>query len=202
VNGEWAECPGGAFFHALEHALGHVPVWAEDLGLVTPEVERLRDDFDFPGMKVLQFAFDDNGAENPYLPFNYQHHCICYTGTHDNDTTVGWWSTLPPARKQQVLDYLGTTGPADIHWAMMRLAASSVADTVVVPMQDVLGLGTDARMNVPGSGEGNWGWRCPAGALTEELTRRLAEMTVQFGRTRRFTRLPASSAAESQPQTA
>ena len=123
INGEWALCPGDHFFHALEHELGHLPVWAEDLGLVTPEVEKLRDDFDFPGMKVLQFAFDEKGAENPYLPFNFPENCVCYTGTHDNDTTVGWWKSLTAAQKKQVRTYVGHDGP--LHWSMIRLGMSS-----------------------------------------------------------------------------
>ncbi len=122
INGSWAESPGDAFFHTLEHELGHVPVWAEDLGLITPEVEKLRDDFDFPGMKVLQFAFDDTGAENPYLPINFEQNCVCYTGTHDNDTTVGWWTGLTDVQRGQVLDYAGSRDGGEINWAMIRLA--------------------------------------------------------------------------------
>ena len=185
VNGEWAECPGDAFFHTLEHELGQLPVWAEDLGLVTPKVEKLRDDFDFPGMKVLQFAFDDKGAENPYLPFNFSHNCVCYTGTHDNDTTVGWWTNLDATQKQQVLAYVGHAGP--LHWAMIRLAMSSIADSVVIPLQDLLGLGSDARMNVPGRAQGNWAWRYSANALTDELKGQLELITTTYGRSPRFT---------------
>jgi 4-alpha-glucanotransferase len=192
INGEWALCPGDKFFHALEHELGHLPVWAEDLGLVTPEVEKLRDDFDFPGMKVLQFAFDDKGAENPYLPFNFPDNCVCYTGTHDNDTTAGWWSGLTPAQKEQVRTYVGHDGP--IHWSMIRLAMSSIADSVVFPMQDVLGLGSDARMNVPGLAEGNWGWRYTADVLTADLKEQLKTITAAFGRSPRFTKNRAGSA--------
>jgi 4-alpha-glucanotransferase len=185
VNGEWAECPGDAFFHTLEHELGHLPVWAEDLGLVTPQVEKLRDDFDFPGMKVLQFAFDDTGAENPYLPFDFPQNCVCYTGTHDNDTTVGWWASLVPSQKRQVLAYIGHDGP--LHWAMIRLAMSSIADSVIVPLQDLLGLGSDARMNSPGRAQGNWSWRYPGNVLTDELKEQLKLITTTYGRSPRFT---------------
>jgi 4-alpha-glucanotransferase len=185
VNGEWAECPGDAFFHTLEHELGHLPVWAEDLGLVTPQVEKLRDDFDFPGMKVLQFGFDDSRAENPYLPFNFPQNCVCYTGTHDNDTTVGWWTNLAPSQKQQVLAYIGDDEP--LHWAMIRLAMSSIADTVIVPLQDILGLGSDARMNTPGRAQGNWSWRYPANVFTDNLKGQLELLTTTFGRSPRFT---------------
>jgi 4-alpha-glucanotransferase len=200
VNGQWLESPGDAFFHALEHELGQVPVWAEDLGLVTPEVEKLRDDFDFPGMKVLQFAFDDNEADNPYIPFNFPQHCICYTGTHDNDTTVGWWSSLSAPRKRQVLNYVGDDGEREIHWSIIRLAEGSVAETVIVPMQDVLGLGTEARMNMPGKSDGNWAWRCPAGALTAELRDRLRDVAFLYGRSRRFTVRPTSRESD-RPET-
>ncbi|HUR34841.1 MAG TPA: 4-alpha-glucanotransferase [Vicinamibacterales bacterium] len=186
INGTWADCPGDRFFHALEHELGHVPVWAEDLGLVTPAVEKLRDDFDFPGMKVLQFGFDEKGAENPYLPFNFPHNCVCYTGTHDNDTTVGWWAGLAAAQRQQVLDYAGPDASRDIHWAMIRLAMSSVAHTVVVPLQDLLGLGTAARMNVPGRADGNWSWRYDAASITPQVRERLRAMTDTYGRAPRF----------------
>jgi 4-alpha-glucanotransferase len=187
INGTWADCPGDAFFHALEHELGHVPVWAEDLGLITADVERLRDNFDFPGMRVLQFAFDDTGAENPYLPFNFVENCVCYTGTHDNDTTVGWWNGLSAEQRRQVTDYTGPNDAADIHWTMIRLAMGSIAGTVVVPLQDLLGLGTDARMNIPGSADGNWSWRYDPAALTSEVKQRLQAATTAFGRGRRFT---------------
>jgi 4-alpha-glucanotransferase len=186
INGTWVECPGDAFFHTLEHELGHLPVWAEDLGLVTPEVERLRDDFDFPGMKVLQFAFDDKGAENPYLPFNFEPNYICYTGTHDNETIVGWWHHLGEGTRRQVLDYVGACGEKEIHWTMIRLAMSSIADSVVIPLQDLLGLGTEARMNVPGRADGNWSWRYASTAITDELASRLEAVTTACGRSRRF----------------
>jgi 4-alpha-glucanotransferase len=186
VNGSWAECPGDAFFHTLEHELGHLPVWAEDLGLITADVEKLRDDFDFPGMKVLQFGFDDLGADNPYLPLNFVTNCVCYTGTHDNDTCVGWWNALGRERRRQVLAYLGASGDAEIHWAMIRLATSSIAANVVFPLQDLLGLGSEARMNVPGRADGNWSWRYQADALDDRLKERFAAMTVTYGRSPRF----------------
>lgn len=187
INGSWVECPGDAFFHTLEHELGHLPVWAEDLGLVTPEVEQLRDDFDFPGMKVLQFAFDETASENPYLPINFEHNCVCYTGTHDNDTTVGWWSAMDDEQRHQVLAYVGGSGEGEIHWAMIRLAMGSVAANVVVPLQDLLGLGSEARMNVPGRADGNWSWRYPEAAIDETLKERLAALTTTYGRAPRFT---------------
>ncbi len=188
INGTWAECPGDKFFHTLEHKLGHLPVWAEDLGLITPEVEKLRDSFDFPGMRVLQFAFDDKGPENPYLPINFTENCVCYTGTHDNDTTVGWSKKLTDEQRRQVTDYVGREATGEIHWAMIRLAMGSIANTVVVPLQDVLGLGGDARMNVPGRGEGNWSWRYDPALLDAPLMERLKAMVVTFGRAPRFTK--------------
>ncbi len=187
INGTWGECPGDAFFHALEHELGHLPIWAEDLGLITAEVEKLRDSFDFPGMKVLHFAFDDKGAENPYLPINFIENCVCYTGTHDNDTSAGWWKGLTDEQRRQVVEYVGHDASAEIHWAMIRLAMSSIANTVVVPLQDVLGLGTEARMNVPGRAAGNWSWRYDAAQLDGPLTERLKTTAMTFGRAPRFT---------------
>ncbi len=184
INGKWAPCPGGDFFSRLQRELGHLPVWAEDLGVITPDVEKLRDDFGFPGMKVLQFAFDEKGANNPYLPFNFPRNCVCYTGTHDNDTTLGWWSALEPAQKQRVLDYLGGSGEDQIHASLIRLAMSSVADTVVFPLQDLLGLGPEGRMNVPGRAAGNWSWRSSARDLTEEVRSRLEGWTSIYGRAR------------------
>ena len=182
VNGTWAKCPGMAFFQKLQQDMGHLPVWAEDLGLLTHEVTDLRDTFSFPGMKVLQFAFGDSGAENPYLPINFESNFVCYTGTHDNDTVVGWWNSLTQKQQQQVLDYTGPVLEQDIHWAMIRLAMGSVADTVVVPLQDFLGLGTEARTNVPGQAKGNWSWRYEAGAITPDIAHKLRAMTTTFGR--------------------
>ena len=182
INGSWALCPGDAFFHTLEHELGHLPVWAEDLGLVTPQVERLRDNFDFPGMKVLQFAFDEKGSENPYLPFNFTPNFVCYTGTHDNDTVVGWWEHLDHKQQKLVLEYAGPILEQDVHWTLIRLAMSSIAATVVIPMQDILGLGSEARMNIPGRATGNWSWRYEPKAITKELTHKLKATTTVYGR--------------------
>jgi 4-alpha-glucanotransferase len=182
INGEWAEFPGQVFFHTLEHELGHLPVWAEDLGLITPEVEKLRDDFEFPGMKVLQFAYDSEGSENPYLPFNFPRNCVCYTGTHDNDTTAGWWAGLDRDTKKKVLEYVNAGDGKEINWALIQAAMNSVADTVVIPLQDILGCGSDSRMNTPGKEDGNWGWRFDEGDLTESAGDRLRRMTHAYGR--------------------
>ena len=180
VVGQWVKGPGSKLFQALEDALGGLPIIAEDLGVVTPEVVALREQFDFPGMKVLQFAFDSD-ASNPYLPFNLDHDCVVYTGTHDNDTTCGWYESQSEQMQHKVRLYLGTDGN-DIGWDLVRLALASVADIAVVPLQDLLGLGSEARMNLPGHPSGNWQWRFLPGALTDELAQRLGGLTAIYGR--------------------
>jgi 4-alpha-glucanotransferase len=184
VEGEWVEAPGVALFTTLRDKLGHVPIWAEDLGLITTEVKELREQFGFPGMNVLQFAFDDEGAANRYLPYHYERNCVCYTATHDNDTTRGWWAQLEPNLKRRVSDYLGGTNERDIHWAFIRLAMSSVANDVIIPWQDVLGLGSEARLNVPGTTTGNWTWRFDDPMITPEVRERLSRLTAIYGRRR------------------
>jgi 4-alpha-glucanotransferase len=154
---------------------------AEDLGIITPEVEALRDRFDFPGMKILHFAFG-GGPDNPYLPFIYPRNCVAYTGTHDNNTTVGWFNQISDWEKANVVRYLGTLGSDGIHWDLIRLALSSVANQAIIPMQDLLGLGGEAQMNFPSKAEGNWGWRYRPGAITEELSDRLKTLTHTYGR--------------------
>ncbi|MDD1413181.1 4-alpha-glucanotransferase [Dolichospermum sp. ST_con] len=184
MNGEWIEAPGVALFETIRKQLGKLPVLAEDLGIITPEVEALRDQFEFPGMKVLQFAFGSDPG-NPFLPFNYTRNAVVYTGTHDNDTTIGWFNTGNDYEKQNLLLYLGCISPDGIHWDLIRLALSSIANQAIIPLQDVLGLGTDARMNFPSTAEGNWGWRYQAGVLTEELGDRLKTLTLRYGRAHR-----------------
>lgn len=165
INGQWVKGPGPHFFEIVRKELGELPVVAEDLGVITPEVEALRDGQNFPGMQVLQFAFDGNCGENPFLPHHYPQNTVVYTGTHDNNTTYGWWHSAEAHEgiKKCVAEYVGRTHHTkldeDIHWAMMRLALASVADTCIVPMQDVLGFGPDTRMNTPGIEQGNWAWR-------------------------------------------
>ncbi|MHB1158988.1 MAG: 4-alpha-glucanotransferase [Chloroflexota bacterium] len=179
-RGRWVQGPGEQLFHALEEALGPLPVIAEDLGIITPDVELLRDRLGYPGMKVLQFAFGDD-ARNPHLPHNLERRCVLYTGTHDNDTTVGWFSSRTPRERAAILRYLGTDG-REIHWDMIRLALASVAEVAVVPVQDLLGLGSEARMNLPGHASGNWGWRLTSGQLRPELAARLRELAITYGR--------------------
>lgn len=181
INGEWVLAPGDTFFEVIKQKLGKLPVLAEDLGVITPEVEALRDKFEFPGMKVLQFAFGSD-PENPFLPFNYVRNAVVYTGTHDNDTTIGWFHTANDQEKRNLLLYLGCFSPEGIHWDLIRLALSSIANQAIIPLQDILGLGTEARMNFPSIAEGNWEWRYHPDALRPELSDRLKNLTVLCGR--------------------
>lgn len=191
VRGEWRPGPGEAFFQAVRRTLGEVAIVAEDLGVITPEVEALRDGFGFPGMKILQFAFD-GGPANPYLPHNIRPNSLVYTGTHDNDTTLGWWRHLDKKHKDQVRAYLGH-GLRDMPWDLMRAALASVADWCVLPLQDLLGLGSEARMNRPGLSTGNWDWRYIPEQLTADIGQRLAELTRLYGRR------PAPAAGQNRP---
>jgi 4-alpha-glucanotransferase len=189
--GRWVKGPGAAFFEAVEAALGPLPIIAENLGVITPEVESLRDRFSWPGMAILQFAFGSDDAADTFKPHNYPRNVVAYTGTHDNDTTVGWWTsgvgetTRTPedvaAERAFCLRYLGTEGHA-IHWEMIRALLISAAETVIVPLQDVLGVGSEGRMNLPGRGTGNWRWRFRAEALTAVMREKLAELTRLYGR--------------------
>ncbi len=180
VIGRWVKGPDKTLFQALEGALGELPIVAEDLGVVTLDVVALREQFGFPGMKVLQFAFDSD-ATNPYLPFNLNHDCVIYSGTHDNDTTRGWYDAQSEEMRHKARLYLGTDGN-DISWDFIRLALSSVADMAVIPLQDVLGLGSEARMNLPGEPSGNWQWRFVPGMLTGDVAERLRSFTKIYGR--------------------
>lgn len=176
MNGAWVDAPGEAFFETVKQELGSLPILAEDLGVITPEVEALRDQFEFPGMKILQFAFGSDN-NNPYLPYNLPRNCVVYTGTHDNDTTVGWFNKANDYEKGRVQAYLGCFTDQGIHWDLMRLALLSVADIAIIPLQDILGLDSDARMNTPGLAEGNWGWRYRSEVLTTELCDRFRDLT-------------------------
>jgi 4-alpha-glucanotransferase len=178
INGRWEEVPGRKLFEKLREQKIALPIIAEDLGVITPEVEQLRDDFGFPGMKILQFAFD-SGPENPYLPENHIVNSVVYTGTHDNDTTLGWWRTLTKAQKDRIRDYLGTRHPA-MPWELIRLAMASVANLCIIPCQDILSLGKEARFNTPGHAAGNWGWQLKSADLTDELTDRLHKLTEKY----------------------
>lgn len=182
INGKWVKGPDKAFFAAMEKALGHLPFLAEDLGVITPPVEDLRDSFGFPGMKVLQFAFDDTPA-NAFLPHSHVTNAVVYTGTHDNQTTVSWFNDRPEAVKQYILDYLGSHDANFIHWQLIRLALASVANTVLIPMQDLLGLSDEAgRMNTPGKAEGNWAWRLQDQEITQEILHSLKHWSEIYNR--------------------
>ncbi len=181
MYGEWIKAPGTALLDIINQKFGNLPIIAEDLGVITPEVEALRDRYEFPGMKILQFAFGA-GPGDPFLPFNYDRNCVVYTGTHDNDTTVGWFNQLSNYERDEVLRYLGCIDPQGIHWSLIRMGWISIANMAIVPFQDLLGLGTDARMNFPGKPEGNWGWRYRPEALNREVGDRLKTMTYISGR--------------------
>jgi 4-alpha-glucanotransferase len=157
VAGHWVNVPGAALFARLEEVFGPLPLVAEDLGVITPEVTALRRRFGLPGMKVLQFAFTGEAA-NPYVPFRHGRDCVVYTGTHDNDTTVGWFNGLDDGAKGYVYEYLGHSQEA-MPWPLIRAALASRADLAILPMQDVLALDNAHRMNVPGVTSGNWSWR-------------------------------------------
>jgi 4-alpha-glucanotransferase len=180
VKGRWVKGPGQDFFDAVKDALGDLPIIAEDLGIITPPVEALRDRNGFPGMKVLQFAFAGPPTD-PYLPHNYERNCVVYTGTHDNDTTAGWYAGAPEEERDLVRRYLASDGTA-VAWDLIRAAFSSVADVAVAPLQDVLGLGSEARMNTPGVAAGNWGWRYLPGMLDPNLAGALHDMSNVYGR--------------------
>jgi 4-alpha-glucanotransferase len=161
-------------------ARGGLPFVAEDLGIVTREVEALRDRFGLPGLRVLQFAFDGEPVRNTHLPHRYPQHCVAYTGTHDNDTATGWFRSAPAGVRARVRAF--GVEPADPAWGLIRLAMASAAALAVVPLQDVLGLGSSARMNTPGTPRGNWTWRVNGSALTPSVARRLSELTHATGR--------------------
>ncbi|MEB3274771.1 MAG: 4-alpha-glucanotransferase [Prochlorothrix sp.] len=186
INGEWVKAPGHVFFEKLGESLGHLPVLAEDLGLITPEVEELRDRFNFPGMKILQFAFGDDLTHNPHLPHNYPQNSVVYPGTHDNDTAVGWWQSLDEAGKLRVTHYLGYDRPdqvSTVHWDLIRVALASIADLAILPLQDLLGLDNSCRMNDPSINAGNWRWRYPSShLLAEDISQKLRHLTEIYRR--------------------
>jgi 4-alpha-glucanotransferase len=179
-RGEWIKGPGAAFFTRVQEALGRLPLIAEDLGVITPDVEELRDSFHLPGMKILQFAF--SGPENVFLPHAYPRNCVVYTGTHDNDTTRGWYEAAPETERDFCRRYLRSNG-TDIVWDLIRAAWGSTAAFALAPMQDLLDLGTEARMNLPGQPSGSWTWRMSASAASSQLAARLRELNFLYQRT-------------------
>ncbi len=192
VNGRWVKGPGAPLFEALESALGELPIVAENLGLITPEVEALREQFGFPGMAILQFAFGNDPQAPQFKPHNYPHHLVAYTGTHDNDTVLGWWQSAGTGDSTRTSEdvekehefarrYLNTDG-SEMNWVMIRTVMASVADTVLFPLQDVIGVGSEGRMNLPGKASGNWGWRFRGGDLTAAMASRLRKLAATYER--------------------
>jgi 4-alpha-glucanotransferase len=192
VNGRWVPGPGAELFGAITDALGPLPIVAENLGVITPEVEALRERFGYPGMAILQFAFGGDEQARVFQPHRYPRELVVYTGTHDNDTTLGWWnssgagdstrSTEDVGREKDfALRYLAADG-REMHWTLIRAALASVANTALIPMQDILGLGSEARMNLPGRESGNWEFRFSWEQLTPEITLRLRELVELYER--------------------
>ncbi len=180
IHGEWVTAPGKMLLNAITAKFGHIALVAEDLGIITPEVEALRDEFNLPGMKILQFAFG-GGANNPYLPHRHEKNSVVYTGTHDNDTTIGWVETLNDDERRYIYDYLDNP-QAPLHCALIHAALGSVANLAIIPMQDILELGSEHRMNTPGTTEGNWHWRFQWQQLLPERVARLRHLIGLFNR--------------------
>jgi 4-alpha-glucanotransferase len=189
-KGQWVKVPGVRLFEALEEELGELPIIAEDLGVITPEVDDLRRRFGFPGMRILQFAFDSGeagrlDAGNRFLPHNHSRNSVVYTGTHDNDTTRGWWAARTREEREYLDSYCTATDP-EIEWRLIRMAMASVCRSAIVPLQDVLGLGPETRMNTPGTSSGqNWSWRADESCFPEKAALRLRSLSETYGRTRR-----------------
>jgi 4-alpha-glucanotransferase len=179
-HGSWVPAPGQAMFEAIERALGRLPIIAEDLGLITPDVIALRDAFGFPGMKIVQFAFGGDASE-PFLPHHHVPHCVAYTGTHDNHTALGWWDTAASREREYAALYLGATRETIVA-DLMRATWTSVANLAVAQFQDVLGLDAGHRMNLPGSTQGNWAWRFDWPMVSEQAARDLKRLTAATGR--------------------
>jgi 4-alpha-glucanotransferase len=180
IGGEWIKSPGKELFMAVREKMGNIPIIAEDLGVITPEVEALRDEFEFPGMRVLQFAFGSDG-KNPHLPHNYVHNSIVYTGTHDNDTSLGWWEKAPDKDKSFFSEYFGIENPI-MPLDLIKVAFRSVANLAVVPMQDLLEQNSDARMNTPSVPQGNWQYRMPDAVLTPEKSKWILNLVTMYRR--------------------
>ena len=180
VGGRWVRGPGKPFFEAIAAEFGELPIIAEDLGLISADVDELRRDLGLPGMRVLQFAFDADAC-SPHLPHNYDTDCVAYSGTHDNDTTMGWYAVSDSDTQDRLRVYAGTDGSAP-NWTLIRLAMSSVADTAIFPLQDLLGLGSEARLNTPGRASGNWTWRYAPDMLKPELAAALRQLSEATGR--------------------
>ncbi|RJQ49766.1 MAG: 4-alpha-glucanotransferase [Nitrospiraceae bacterium] len=184
INGKWVKAPAEDFFKTVRKQFPHITIIAEDLGLITDDVKELMKKFEFPGMKVLLFAFTEDMPTNPYAPHNHVKNCVVYTGTHDNNTIKGWFKKeLDSEGKERLFDYIGKeVTEKSVHWEIIRLAMMSVADMVIIPMQDFLGLGEKERMNLPASSEGNWEWRLLPEQISTSVVKKLSEMTMIYGR--------------------
>ncbi|MFA5833487.1 MAG: 4-alpha-glucanotransferase [Bacteroidota bacterium] len=198
VKGQWVKGPGAKLFDAIDKKLGKMPIIAEDLGEITPDVIELRDRYNFPGMRILQFAFAAD-AKNNFLPHNYISNTVVYSGTHDNDTTIGWFKSSTEREREFVKKYVGTDGK-EIQWDLIRIASQSVADMAVFPFQDILGLGTEARMNMPGQALGNWSWRFQWDQVQPWHALKLYEISALTNRTKADkVNLPAYPTGKVQP---
>ena len=198
MRGRWTKTPGDAIFAAVKLALGTLPIIAEDLGLLVPDAAALRDRWGFPGMRVLQFAFEGDAKARYDQPHRYPRHCVAYTGTHDNNTTVGWFESLPKRGgrgpdgltiRERALRYTGSTGSTgkNIHEDFIHLLYASAANTAIIPMQDALGLNAKARMNFPSTVRGNWEWRMRPGAAPDRLAAHLRQLTETYERAGDYT---------------
>ena len=181
IGGEWLEGPGIQFFEKMREAIGDFPIVAEDLGLLTPGVIQLLKDSGYPGMKVLEFAFD-SGEDNDYLPDHYTENSVVYSGTHDNDTIMGWFATAKPQDIEFARSYCKLTEEEGYNWGIIRTAYASVSKYAIIQMQDILGLGSEARMNTPSTLGGNWVWRIKGEALTDELAAKLKALATTYNR--------------------
>jgi 4-alpha-glucanotransferase len=180
IEGKWKQGPGDDFFNELREHFGEdIPIIAEDLGVITDEVRALRDRFNLPGMRILQFAFEDD--DSSYLPHNHIYNCVSYTGTHDNDTTTGWYQSASERAKDKVRRYMNTDA-SQVSWDFIRICFGTIAKYAIVPVQDLLCQGSEYRMNIPGVAKGNWGYRVKKGLLNDDIARRLYDMTKLFGR--------------------
>lgn len=182
VNGQWRQGPGMDLFRVLEQKLGKLPIIVEDLGYLTDSVYKLLEDSGFPGMKVLQFAFDSREEESCYLPHTYTKHCVVYTGTHDNNTCIGWLQTAPKETVAYAKEYLNLSQEEGYHWGIIKAAWSSVADMAIIPMQDLLELGEEARLNAPSTLGSNWRWRATSEQMSETLAKKICKYAILYGR--------------------
>jgi 4-alpha-glucanotransferase len=197
IRGRWAPGPGARLFREVERQLGALPLIAEDLGLITDEVHELREELGYPGMRVFQFAFDGD-ADNPHLPRNHPADAVAYTGTHDNDTILGWWHSTSPSERRQARGVLGKSAPTE--WGFIEATFRSAARTAIVPLQDVLGQGTEGRMNTPGRSADNWTWRFQRDQLTDAMADRLREIVARTGRNPRVAQRPSPPEGEEDTQ--